>query len=141
MRIKTVIINSFLIIIVGCNSCPEDYNDEWKFKGKENVGVDSIICQDTIAGNDSLRLFILGKKINGSRFDNAELDIQRDSLTVLISLYADIYEYLGCGIIPPTALHPDFDTILLPPFKLGNHKLIVNQPSGFETVGTFIVQP
>ena len=132
-------------MFIGCSrenyNCPEDYNDMWEFMGKNMVDIDTIIFPDIISFSDSLPLEIRGKTIRGDRFDNVDMDIERDSLSILISLYADIYDWVGCGPMPPTSLWPISDTVLLQPFNVGYLKLIANQSYGFDTIGRITVLP
>jgi len=134
------VITVYLILLfTRCSNCSDD--ERWKFLGHDNVGISSIIHEDTISVNDSLYIEIRGNTINGDSFDNVELEVERDVISVIIGLYADIYEYNGCGIIPPTDLNPHSNINLLPPFSIGNLRLIANQPYGLDTVGIITVIP
>ena len=131
----------FIMVCQEDHNCPEDYIDQWEFMGKDKVDIDTIIFPDKISFNESLSIEIRGKQIRGDRFDNVNIDTERDSLSILISLYADIYDWVGCGTIPPTSLWPITDTVLLPPFNVGNLSLIANQSNGTDTIGTIVVLP
>jgi hypothetical protein len=141
MRIILVIsitITCYLTMFLsGCSDC----RDNWEYLGNENVGIYQIFCPDTISAVDSLSLDIHGNLINGDKYHNVDLDIERNTNSLLFELSADIFSYIGCYIIPPTDLMPHVDTILLPPFNEGGLALIVNQPTGLDTLGEVIVQP
>ena len=128
-----------IVMFVRCSDCSDD--ERWEFLGNENVGVYTIDYIDTISVNDSLFLEILGNTIKGDMFDNVDLEIERYDSSIKFTLYADIYIYNGCGIMPPTALNPHTNIDLLPPFSLGSLRLIANQPYGLDTVGIVTVIP
>ena len=128
-----------IVMFVRCSDCSDD--ERWGFLGNENVGIYTIDYIDIISVNDSLFLEILGNTIKGDMFDNVDLEIERYDSSIKFTLYADIYKFNGCGIMPPTALNPHTNIDLLPPFSLGSLRLIANQPFGLDTLGIVTVIP
>jgi len=55
------VITVYLILMfIRCSDCSDD---NWEFMGKDNVGVSTIIYDDTISVNDSLYIEIRGNTI------------------------------------------------------------------------------
>lgn len=139
-----IITASIILLFVECSEsdCPE-VNDLWELKGKENVGIDTLFYEDTISANDTLYVEIHGNIISGDSFDNVEIEIEQDTNSILIGLYANIYDWKedGCYIMPPTNLIPHVEIVLPPPFHVGQLKLIAKQTFGLDTLGVITIQP
>ena len=89
-----------------------------------------------------MRVLIESKGINGDRYDNDTLLIIRDSSSVELTIYADVYNWQGCGDMPPTALNPKNGVFKLPPpFTPGYFIFKLHQPEGTTTLDTVIVKP
>ena len=137
MEFIRIISTSLIIFIVGC-SC----DNSWVFKGKDNVGVDTIIYDNTISTNQPLNLEIFGNQINGDMFNKENFEYDRDTHSITGTFYADIYDYspTACNVMPPTSLWPHTEIVLSPPFSIGQLFLIVNQPNALDTVGIITVR-
>lgn len=131
-----IITVSSIFLFVGCSDC-----DSWKSTGKDHIGICELSYEDMISADDTLYIKIYGNSIDGDKFDNIDLEIEQDSFSIFFTLYADIYDYTGCHIMPPTNITPDTSIVLLPPFNVGSLHLIANQPLGPDTLGVVSIQP
>lgn len=138
-------INLFLFYIifyfVGCSDCSNKPGERWKFIRNDNVGIEYIVYDDTITVEDSLYIEIFGMTIEGDKYNNLDLEVDQNNNSVLFGLYADTYYFNGCGVMPPTDISPYTETILLPPFSVGELILIDNQKSNLDTLGIVTIKP
>lgn len=146
--------NLIVVVVLAMATCCQVSQDKWAFAGRQSVGIKSaqgidyqaLGFKDTIHSFDSLFLQIQGMEIAGDKYSNDTMNIVRDSFAVTLSLYADIYEWQGCGAMPPTDLSPtglpDGILTLAPPFYAG--KFLVyseNKNQGIMSIETiFVVQ-
>ena len=130
-----------IVIFVRCSDCSVKPGDRWEFLRNDNVGIEFIVYRDTISVEDSLYIEIYGKIIDGDKFNNLDLEVDHNNNSVVFGLYADIYEYNGCNVMPPTDISPHTKTILIPPFSVGELILISNQKSHLDTMGIVTIKP
>ena len=71
-----IITISIILLIAACSEsdCPE-VHDLWELKRKENVGIDTLLYDDTISVSDTLQIEIRGNIISGDYFDNVETEV------------------------------------------------------------------
>ena len=129
------------VFFAGCSDCSNSPGGRWEFLRNDNVGIEYIVYEDTITVEDSLYIEISGKTIEGDKFNNLELQVDQNNNSILFGLYADIYNFNGCGVMPPTDISPHTNTILLPPFSVGELMLIANNKSDLDTLGIVTINP
>ena len=149
-----------LFLLIVCLSCVNDpgchktYEESWSFQGRQMVGFFSVRAvlsnqpgnfTDSILSADTMTLFIESKRVQGDSYRNDTLIVVKDSASVELSIYADAYNWQGCGIMPPTASNPTGLHVspflkLPPPFQPGIFLLKLHQTDGTITLDTIIVK-
>jgi hypothetical protein len=155
-HMKYLIILYFIIppiislYFISCSTT--SWDDNWEFLGRQIVGIDSVAAvlpngtfefTDTVKSTDTLSLYIYSHTINGDNYENDTLNVVASSSTVNLLLEADIYDFVGSGVMPPTDLWPNgLDGLTLdlpPPFEIGYFVSILHQPNGSTKLDTIIV--
>lgn len=152
--IKSLLILVFSIfIVIYSATCSLSSNEEdWKFLGRQIVGIDSVAAilphsnnmfTDTVRSGDTLSLRIYTHTINGDKYERDSLSVIAYSSGVDLLLEADIYDYTGSGAMPPTDLNPTGipgNTLeFSPPIDTGNFISTLHQPDGSLKFDTIIV--
>lgn len=109
--------------------------------GLQVVPIDSIAMQDTIGVSDTLAIaFWSGTLRDKPEFSHFE--IVTDPAHIEITVWARVFEWVGCGHMPPTnqrVLEGDGCSIA-PPHQVGHCEVVVHQPEGTVLVDTVIVK-
>lgn len=149
-----LILTFHLYVVSYFFSCTTTTSSEeiWEFIGRRIVGIDSvsailpgsdIVYTDTVRSVDTLSLRINSHSINGDKFENDTLIVVRNLNGIDLTLYADIYKWIGSGVMPPTNLWPTGLSgnrlCLPPPFPLGNFISTLHQPDGNVKLDTIVV--
>jgi len=110
----------------GCSGSTEPLTE---YLGIHQVRVSEIQLPDSAARQDTLIAFLSGRPDTGDCFTLASVDVERDTVDVAITMWAEVRRWLGEGPPPPCGI-VGYRHAAAPPFVVGWFRVSANQPDG-----------
>jgi hypothetical protein len=113
----------------------------WCSRGLQIVPVDSIAFQDTLCSSDTL-IISFWSGILEDRPEFSHFDLESDPARLEITAWAQVYEWVGGGSMPPVdqvVLDGDLFGVS-PPLPSGSVEIAVRQPDGTVLMDTAVVE-
>jgi hypothetical protein len=136
----SLIAYAIALTLLSCSDSTGPCQD-WRDSGLQIVPIDSIAVQDTIGINDTLFVTfwsgVLEDKPEFSHFDTV-----CDPAQIEITAWAQVYEWVGCGPMPPVnqVLFEGHRLSIPPPHQPGHLEVVVYQPDSTVLADTVVVR-
>ncbi len=136
----SVVVCLIALALLSCSDPECTRLEEWRDIGLQIVPIDSIAMQDIVHMSDTLAIeFWSGSLTDKPEFSHFETDT--DSAHIEITAWAQVYQWIGCGPVPPVnQVILEGDTLNIPPLSQAGHcEVVVHQPDGTALVDTVAV--
>ena len=118
-----------LIIAVVTGSCSDSNGPDTEYLGEYQVSVEYVMMPDTISTGDTLLVHIDGSTDPSGCLYEVRFDIGREPHGLEMTVWADVYAWIGAGPPPPCGVAWG-EYKAPPPFEEGFFFVTINQPDG-----------
>ena len=101
--------------------------------GVLQVRISSVSLPDSVGIGDTLIAHLSGRPDSGNCFSESHTDVERDTIHVMITVWANARLWVGDGPPPPCGV-VGYRYEGMPPFRPGWFRVIANQPGGTQMV-------
>lgn len=116
-----------IVLAAVLGSCSDSTNPDTKYLGEYHVQAHLIDMADTISSDDTLTVYIDGSTDPSGSLYDVRFDAVRESHGLELTVWADVYEWIGSGPPPPCGVAWG-EYKAAPPFPAGIFRVIVDQP-------------
>lgn len=114
-------------LAVAMGSCSDSTKPDTQYLGEYQVNVVFLGMPDTISTGDTLTLYIDGITNPSGCLSHVHFDATRDPHSLELTVWADVYKWVGPGPPPPCGVAwGEYEAP--PPFSEGTFRVIINQP-------------
>ncbi len=136
-RVVPLLLATVLITLGACSTSTEPLYEDL---GVHQVRVIEVSLPDSIPAADTLVAILIGRPDLGDCLTLSQVDVERDSTQVEITMWAEVRRWLGSGPPPPCGL-VDYRYEGMPPFVPGWFLVVANQPDRSVRVDSVRVVP
>lgn len=135
MRICMILI---LGLAASCSDSSKPADRDWVSLGIHQVDILQYEIPDTLGSGDTLSVIIVGTTQERPEFSH--FDAVRDSFRIEITAWAEVWKWVGSGVVPPYDPTVTCEFLAEPPHYPGCLAVVLNQPEGSALTDSVLVE-